>query len=106
MNALISAACAALPTHAIATATASRRILKSGNGFQRLTTLRMLDGVELFRRMAELPDLLGEFRHGAKPVGPGMDVRMQPRERIAAERQPGRIHQPGELAKPQQIAPH
>src|SRR5580704_17070153 len=47
--------------------------------------------------MAKLPDLLGEFRPGAKFLGPGVYMRMQPFERIAGEREPVLVDEPGDV---------
>lgn len=56
-------------------ATTDATQLKSSNSLQRPTRLCM-DRGELGRRVTKLSDLFREFRHGAKPIRPGMDARM------------------------------
>jgi hypothetical protein len=59
--------------------------LKARNHFQRLARLRATHCGELLGRMTKLAHFLGEFGHGAQFLRPRMDMRMQPRERVAGE---------------------
>src|ERR1700730_9603581 len=53
--------------------------------------------------MAKQPDFLCKLRHGAQFLGPGVDLRMQPRERIARKRKPVLVDQPGDVQHAQRL---
>src|SRR5437016_3149681 len=55
-------------------------------------------------RLARAGNLLGELRQFAQLRFPGGDVRMQPRERIAGEREPERVDEPGNVEHTQGLA--
>src|SRR6202048_311136 len=53
--------------------------------------------------MAKQPDFLCKLRHGAQFLGPGVDLRMQARERIARKRKTVLVDQPGDVQHAQRL---
>src|SRR5262245_56812592 len=77
----------------------SDAISKASDSFQRLASLRMPTSrlVELVLELGRQLNLASELRPRTKLSEPISKARMQPRDRIAAERQPGGVNEPGDV---------